>query len=360
METKYHADTSLRAQAPSPAPLAVTMGDPAGIGLDVALSAWALRRERDCPVFFAIGDPAVYAARAAMLPGAAHLRIESIGEPEEAAAAFAKALPVLPLKASIEPVVAGVPNAANAPAVIVSIEQAVALTIEGRASAVVTAPIAKHVLMARGFAHAGHTEFLAELAARHNFPGAFPVMLMASRRLMAVPVTVHIALKDVPAALTKDRLIRTAEVTHGGLVRYFSIAKPRLAVCGLNPHAGEEGELGREEIETIAPAIADLNARGIRAFGPLPADTLFHEAARQTYDAVLAMYHDQALIPFKTLAFADGVNVTLGLPFIRTSPDHGTAFALAGTGGADPTSFIEALHLAGRMHWAAAASSHTR
>ncbi len=233
------------------------MGDPAGIGPDVTLCAWALRHERDCPVFFAIGDPAVYAARAAMLPGAAHLRIQSIGEPEEAAAAFAKALPVLPLKASIEPVLAGVPNAANAPAVIESIEQAVALTIEGRASAVVTAPIAKHVLMARGFAHAGHTEFLAELAARHNFPGAFPVMLMASRRLMALPVTVHIALKDVAAALTKDRLVRTAEVTHEGLARYFSIAKPRLAICGLNPHAGEEGVLGREEIETIAPAIAD-------------------------------------------------------------------------------------------------------
>ena len=276
-------------------------------------------------------------------------------QPAEALAVFARALPVLPLEQPTGSVIAGTPSAAHATAIVASIETTVALTLAGVASAVVTAPIAKHVLLEQGFAHAGHTEFLAELAARHGFADAFPVMLMASPRLLAVPVTVHIALKDVPAALTQDRLVRTAEVTAASLARYFAISNPRLAICGLNPHAGEEGKLGREEIEIIAPAVALLRSRGMDARGPLPADTLFHAAARQSYDVVLAMYHDQALIPFKTLSFEDGVNVTLGLPFIRTSPDHGTAFALAGTGRADPTSFIEALKLARRMHQAALA-----
>jgi 4-hydroxythreonine-4-phosphate dehydrogenase len=303
--------------------------------------------------FFAIGDPAAYTARAADLGVAGQCRVERIAKPAEAHGVFARALPVLALEQPAVPVIAGKASAAHAAAIIASIEKAVALTLAGEASAVVTAPIAKHVLLQQGFAHAGHTEFLAELALRHGFADAVPVMLMASPRLMAVPVTVHIALKDVPAALTEERLVRAAEVTSAGLARYFAIPSPRLAICGLNPHAGEEGKLGREEIEVIAPAVAQLQSRGIQASGPFPADTLFHEAARQTYDAVLAMYHDQALIPFKTLSFEDGVNVTLGLPFIRTSPDHGTAFALAGTGRADPTSFIEALKLAARMHEAA-------
>ena len=331
-------------------PAAVTMGDPAGIGPDIAISSWLRRVEHGCPAFFAIGDPVVYAERAA-----GPCRIATITQPAEASAVFAHALPVLPLEHPLGRVIAGSPSTGNAPAIVASIEKAVALTLTGQASAVVTAPIAKHVLLEQGFAHAGHTEFLAELAGKHGFANAFPVMLMASPRLMAVPVTVHIALKDVAAALTQDRLIRTAEVTAAGLARYFAIQNPRLAICGLNPHAGEEGKLGREEIETIAPAVARLQSRGIQAFGPLPADTLFHAAARQTYDAVLAMYHDQALIPFKALSFEDGVNVTLGLPFIRTSPDHGTAFALAGTGRAYPTSFIAALKLAQRMHQAASA-----
>ncbi len=341
--------------APKHAPAAVTMGDPAGIGPDIAISSWLQRTGRDCPAFFAIGDPAVYAERATALRAAGPCPVETIARQAEALAVFARALPVLPLEQPTGPVIAGSPSAAHATAIVASIETAVALTLAGVASAVVTAPIAKHVLLEQGFAHAGHTEFLAELAARHGFADAFPVMLMASPRLLAVPVTVHIALKDVPAALTQDRLVRTAEVTAASLARYFAISNPRLAICGLNPHAGEEGKLGREEIETIAPAVALLRSRGMDARGPLPADTLFHAAARQSYDAVLAMYHDQALIPFKTLSFEDGVNVTLGLPFIRTSPDHGTAFALAGTGRADPTSFIEALKLAQRMHRAALA-----
>jgi len=331
------------------APVAVTMGDPAGIGPDIAILSWLLRDLRDCPPFFAVGDAALYAKRAASFSAKPEFKAEEIGNPDEAPAVFARALPVLPLEKPLGTVLAGKPDSAHAPAIIASIEQAVALTLSGRASAAVTAPIAKHVLLARGFPHAGHTEFLGELGRRHGFPDCFPVMLMASERLKAVPVTVHIPLKDVPAALTKERLIRTAEVTDAGLTRYFGIERPRLAICGLNPHAGEEGELGREEIEIIAPAVASLQDRGIGASGPAPADTLFHEAAREGYDAVLAMYHDQALIPFKTLAFEDGVNVTLGLPFIRTSPDHGTAFSLAGTGLANPTSFIEALRLAWRM-----------
>ncbi len=331
------------------APVAVTMGDPAGIGPDIVILSWLLRNARGCPPFFAVGDIALYAKRAAAFSAKPEFKAEQIRAPEDAHTVFARALPVLALEKPLGSVLAGKPDGAHAPAIAASIEQAVALTLSGHASAVVTAPIAKHVLLARGFSHAGHTEFLGELSRRHGFQSTFPVMLMASERLKAVPVTVHIPLKDVPAALTKERLMRTAEVTDAALTRYFGVRRPRLAICGLNPHAGEEGELGREEIEIIAPAIAELKARGIKASGPAPADTLFHEAARQGYDAVLAMYHDQALIPFKTLSFEDGVNVTLGLPFIRTSPDHGTAFSLAGTGLASPASFIEALRLAWRM-----------
>jgi 4-hydroxythreonine-4-phosphate dehydrogenase len=339
-------------QTQSNTPLAVTMGDPAGIGPDVVILSWLLRDAKGCPPFFAVGDAALYAKRAASFAAKTEFKAEEIGAPDVAHSVFARALPVLPLEKPLGTVMAGKPDSTHAPAITTSIERAVALTLSGQAAAAVTAPIAKHVLLSRGFSHAGHTEFLGELAGRHGFPVCFPVMLMASERLKAVPVTVHIPLKDVPGALTKERLIRTAEVTDAGLKRYFGIEAPRLAICGLNPHAGEGGELGREEIEIIAPAVTELKGRGIQASGPAPADTLFHEAARQGYDAVLAMYHDQALIPFKTLAFEDGVNVTLGLPFIRTSPDHGTAFSLAGTGRANPTSFIEALRLAWRMRQA--------
>jgi 4-hydroxythreonine-4-phosphate dehydrogenase len=332
------------------------MGDPAGIGIDVAMLAWSQRSSFNCPLFFAIGDVSAFEVRAAELRLNGGIRIAEIAHPGEAAAAFANALPVLQQGPPLATVVAGKPSAANTGAIIASIERAVSLTLAGAAVAVVTCPIAKDVLLREGFSHAGHTEFLAELSVRHDHHDVFPVMLMASNRLKAIPVTVHIALKDVPSALTFHRIVRTAEVACGGLARYFGIKSPRLALCGLNPHAGESGELGREEIEIIAPAIAELKKLGIQALGPYPADTLFHEAARGNYDAVLAMYHDQALIPFKTLSFEDGVNVTLGLPFIRTSPDHGTAFSLAGTGRANPTSFIEALLLAKRMRLTAMAS----
>ena len=331
------------------------MGDPAGIGPDITLFAWLRRNADRIPAFFAVGDPTVFVDRAGLLDGGGSAFIQEIENPEQATEVFPNALPVLPLTRPLGPVIAGSPDSAHADAIIDSIEKAVALTAEGHATAIVTNPIAKYVLLESGFAHAGHTDFLAELAARHGATDATPVMMMASKRLKAVPITVHIALKDVPSAITKDRIILVASITSRALFHSFGIHEPRLAVCGLNPHAGENGALGREEIEVIAPAIEALNAQGIHAAGPYSADTLFHDAARENYDAVLAMYHDQALIPFKTLSFADGVNVTLGLPFLRTSPDHGTAFSLAGTGHADPSSFIEALRLAARMSRNAAA-----
>jgi 4-hydroxythreonine-4-phosphate dehydrogenase len=338
-------------------PIAVSMGDPSGIGPDVALLTWLARSENRCPVFFVTADVPAFEARVAMLPAASHLRIRRITRPEEAISVFSQAMPILQVSQPLEPVIAGSPSAAHAQAIIEAIDLAVSITISGRAAAVVTGPIAKHVLLRQGFRHAGHTEYLAELSKRQGFEDVFPVMLMASCLLKAVPVTVHMALKDIFGSLTQSRIVKTAEVTCSGLRRFFKVERPRLAICGLNPHAGENGTLGREEIEIIAPAIADLQARGILAAGPYPADTVFHEAARQDYDAVLAMYHDQALIPFKTLSFEDGVNVTLGLPFIMTSPDHGTAFSLAGTGHADPASFLEALRLASRMSLAASAHS---
>ncbi len=333
------------------------MGDPAGIGPDITLLAWLRRNVDRLPAFFAAGDPVVFVDRAGLLDNGGSVFIQEIENPEQAPEVFPNALPVLPLAKPLGPVIAGSPDSAHAGAIIESIERAVALTTAGHAAAIVTNPIAKYVLLESGFAHAGHTEFLAELALRHGSPALTPVMMMASKRLKAVPVTVHIALKDVPSAITKDRIITVASITSRALRYAFGIPEPRLAVCGLNPHAGENGALGREEIEVIAPAIEALKAQGIHATGPYSADALFHDAARENYDAVLAMYHDQALIPFKTLSFADGVNVTLGLPFIRTSPDHGTAFSLAGTGHADPASFIEALRLAARMSGNAAQAS---
>jgi 4-hydroxythreonine-4-phosphate dehydrogenase len=325
------------------------MGDPAGIGPDITIRAWLDRTASSLPTFFVIGDAAVFTDRARLLGLEGVASVQTIAGPEHAQSVFAEALPVLPLFAPLGPVAPGQPNPAHAATTIASIEASATLAALGRVSAIVTNPIAKYTLMQSGFAHAGHTEFLAELAVRNGAAEAFPVMMMASSRLKAIPVTVHIALKDVSSAITQERIVKTAQVIDRALKRYFGVAAPRLAVCGLNPHAGEHGELGREEIETIAPAVEALKAQGVLASGPHSADALFHDAARATYDAVLAMYHDQALIPFKTLSFDDGVNVTLGLPFIRTSPDHGTAFDLAGTGRASASSFIEALRLAKSM-----------
>jgi 4-hydroxythreonine-4-phosphate dehydrogenase len=315
----------------------------------VILLSWLRRKELNLPPFFCAGGVEVLRSRAGELGLAAEIRIFQIDKPCDAARGFPDALPVIEGEPRVADVEAGKPSFRNADFTIGSIEAAVGYVISGEAAAVVTAPIAKDVLLRAGFAYAGHTDFLAELARRHGYGSVHPVMLMASGRLRAVPITVHIPLKDVPSRLTRNIIIESAEVTAAALSRYFGVPAPRLAFCGLNPHAGENGEMGREDIEVIAPAISELQRRGIHASGPYPADTLFHEAARKNYDAVLAMYHDQALIPFKTLSFEDGVNVTLGLPFIRTSPDHGTAFSIAGTGKANPASFIEALRLAHRM-----------
>lgn len=319
-------------------PLALSMGDPAGIGAEIAVGAYAsdlVRRP-----YFVIGDPDALAGPAR----AARVAIACIEEAEEARAAFSGALPVLPERLS-SPVRPGSPDPLNAPATIRAIERAVALTMAGKAAAVVTNPINKKALYdGAGFGFPGHTEFLAHLGGV-----ARPVMLLAGPSLRVVPVTIHLPLAAVPKALTTELIVETARITAQGLTSDFGVEAPRLAISGLNPHAGEGGAMGREEIDIIAPAIARLRAEGIDVSGPHPADTMFHASARARYDAALTMYHDQGLIPIKALDFDRGVNVTLGLPFVRTSPDHGTAYDIAGKGLADATSLIEALNLAAQL-----------
>jgi 4-hydroxythreonine-4-phosphate dehydrogenase len=322
------------------APLALTMGDPSGIGLELALKAW---RSRAAP-FFLLADPQAL-ARADRELGLS-TPIETTA-PEKAGEAFARALPVVPLKAAVK-AVAGKPDPANAAAILESIERAVGYARSGAASAVVTNPIAKKTLYDAGFRHPGHTEYLGELAEAWGGP-ATPVMMIWSQLLAVVPVTIHIPLSAVPGALTRGLIEATARIVDRDLRARFKLARPRIAVAGLNPHAGEGGSMGREEIEIVAPAVETLREEGLEICGPLPADTMFHARARERYDVALTMYHDQGLIPAKTLAFDEGVNVTLGLPFVRTSPDHGTAFDIAGRGLADPTSLISALALAARL-----------
>ncbi len=315
------------------APIAVSCGEPAGIGPEIALKAWSALGA-DCP-FFWIGDPRHLPADAPMV---------EIADPSDAVAACRTAMPVLahPFAAPARP---GQPDPANARGVIGAIERAVALVQSGRASALCTAPINKKALIdGAAFAYPGHTEFLAALAGYTRV-----VMMLASDQLRVVPATIHIALADVPRALTPDLLRDTITITAEGLRTRFAIPRPRIAIAGLNPHAGEGGAMGREEIDWIGPLIAEMQRPDMELSGPLPADTMFHAAARARYDAAIAMYHDQALIPIKTLDFDRGVNVTLGLPFVRTSPDHGTAFDIAGRGIATPTSLIAALKMARDM-----------
>ncbi|MBK3397878.1 MULTISPECIES: 4-hydroxythreonine-4-phosphate dehydrogenase PdxA [Methylobacterium] len=327
--------------------LALTQGDPAGIGPEITLRAWLAREEHGLAPFFVIGDPEFLGSIAARLGFAVPLVAV---EPEEAAAAFARALPVVRLPGGLtvaaEP---GQPDPASAAGTLASIDEAVRLVQAGRAPALVTNPIAKHVLYEAGFRHPGHTEYLAALAAA---PGAAPptaVMLLWSEDLAVVPVTIHVALRRVPDLLTADLVVETARIVDRDLRSRFGLAAPRLVLAGLNPHAGEAGTMGTEDRDVLAPAVERLRAEGIAITGPHPADTLFHARARATYDVALAPTHDQALIPIKTLAFDEGVNVTLGLPFLRTSPDHGTAFDIAGKGLAMPDSLIAALKLAGRL-----------
>ena len=329
------------------APLALTMGDPAGIGLDIALAAWAARETEPLPPFVFLADPDAAAARARRLGLSVELQI--VDDAGDLAHRTPTALPILPIPLAV-PAEPGRPDSANAQAVISAIERAVTETLAGRTCAVVTNPISKATLYASGFPHPGHTEFLGALADAEVPGGPWsPVMMLASDELRVVPLTVHMPLARVPAEITRDRILDVCRITARDVAQRFAIPRPRIAVAGLNPHAGESGSIGREEVDTIAPAIASLRAEGLDITGPHSADTLFHAAARTRYDVAVCMYHDQALIPIKTLAFDTGVNVTLGLPFVRTSPDHGTAFDIAGTGRASPTSLVAALRLAARM-----------
>jgi 4-hydroxythreonine-4-phosphate dehydrogenase len=324
-------------------PLALTIGEPAGIGPEIALLAWKLAPANKLKPFVLVGDHKTMVKTGARLD----IPVTKVNSSEAACAQFASALPVLdvPMPGSVQ---LGNPSPETAQGVIAAIDTAVGITLRGEARAVVTNPIQKSVLTAAGFNYPGHTEYLAHLAEKAGHR-ATPVMMLANEKLKAIPVTVHIALADVTKYLTTELIVSTARIAHRDLVDKFGIARPRLAISGLNPHAGEAGTMGAEDITIIAPAIAQLLDEGIIATGPLPADTMFHDEARAEYDAAICMYHDQALIPVKTLGFHDGVNVTLGLPFVRTSPDHGTALALAGTGNARPDSLIAALRLADQL-----------
>ncbi|HXC74096.1 MAG TPA: 4-hydroxythreonine-4-phosphate dehydrogenase PdxA [Sphingomicrobium sp.] len=327
-------------------PLAISLGDPAGIGPEVLAKCWDNRAAFALPPFVAIGDPRSIEA---VWDGP----IEIITDPNEADSAFDVGLPLLQLL-SAEDTVPGHPSVAGAHCSLDSLELAVGLARSGSAAAVVTGPVSKEQLYAIGFAHPGQTEFVAE---RCGVSSANVAMMLAGPTLRTIPVTTHVELADVPRELTSGLIEARARAVLRGLQRGFGIADPRLAVAGLNPHAGEGGQLGREEIEIIAPAIAALAAEGWRVTGPHPADTLFHAAARAKYDAALCMYHDQALIPVKALHFEDAVNVTLGLPIVRTAPDHGTAFDIAGQDRADPRPMAAAIRMAAESaaHRAAAA-----
>lgn len=325
--------------------LAVTIGEPGGIGPDITAEAWLKLRADPRITFFLIGDSAFLSDRFSRLNAA--VPVQPIAAPAEAHGVFSTALPVIDLPFSSRPQI-GRFSPETAGTVIRSIDEAVALALKGEVAAIVTNPIQKEALYAAGFAHQGHTDYLAHLATRSG-QAAEPVMMLCAADLRAIPVTVHIALAEVPRQLTGDLIMRQARVVAHDLRRRFGIASPRLAFTGLNPHAGENGAMGHEEQTIIAPALADLRAEGLIVHGPLPADTAFHAEARAQYDAILCMYHDQALIPVKTLDFHGGVNCTLGLPFIRTSPDHGTALSLAGTGKANPKSLMAAITLAAEI-----------
>jgi 4-hydroxythreonine-4-phosphate dehydrogenase len=320
------------------------MGEPAGIGGEIILKAWGQRSGTD--PFFIIDDPERLKKINNLTKN--EIPIQIINTPSEAPEVFSKALPVLPIKSVsplIAPVIPGQPDTANAKAVIGSIEFAVRLVLEKKVDAIVTNPIHKKTLYESGFSYPGHTEFLAFLA-KLNTP---PVMMLASNDLKVVPVTIHQSLRDAIDTLNIESIIKVSRITESSLRQDFGISNPRLAVAGLNPHAGENGTMGNEEIDIIIPAIDELRKIGIDVFGPVSPDTLFTKQSRENYDAAICMYHDQALIPIKSIAFERAVNVTLGLPFVRTSPDHGTAFDIVNTGKADENNLLAAIKMAGIM-----------
>ena len=323
-------------------PLALTMGEPAGIGGEIALKAWLERENQHVPPFYLIDDPDHLNALKGRLDWP--IALEPIETPEEASDIFNSALPVLVHPLARQPV-PGSPQQENAKSVIGAIDLAVDHVRTGAAEAIVTNPIHKKVLVDAGFRHVGHTDYLAELAGDDTRA----VMMLACPDLRVVPVCVHMSLRESIEALTAEKIIETTQTTARALKSDFGIEQPHIALTGLNPHAGEEGAMGREEIEIIRPSIERMKREGLSVRGPEPADTLFHERARTGYDAAVCMYHDQALIPIKTLNFHGTVNITLGLPFVRTSPDHGTAFEIAGTGVANAESLVAALKTASAM-----------
>lgn len=323
-------------------PLALSMGEAAGIGAEISVKAWSERRQRLVHPFVYVGDPELIGTTAQTLGNP--LQICETDSMDKAISSWEERLPVLPVRLA-QTVRPGYPDQRNARATLDAIDKCVQLTRDGETCGVVTNPIHKATLYDAGFKHPGHTEYLAHLAGN----GTAAVMMLVVDDFRAVPVTVHVPLKVAIANLTADLIVETGAIVTDGLKRYFGIPAPRIAVAGLNPHAGEAGTIGSEEREIITPAVERLRRMGIDVTGPTSADTMFHDAARRTYDAALCMYHDQALIPIKTIGFEDGVNCTLGLPFIRTSPDHGTALDIAGSGVASPRSLIAALNLAGTM-----------
>ncbi len=322
-------------------PLALTMGDPAGIGGELTLHAWRVLRHGPTP-FVALDDPD--RLRALSRAMGLDVPLAVVDSPDAAVAVFADALPVLAVKLA-NPPVAGVPDPANAPAIVQAIERAAGLALRGAVGAVVTNPINKAALYDAGFGYPGHTEFLAALTGAHGKQ----IMMLASPMLRVVPVTVHASLRDAIAMLSTEMVVSAARTTAAAMQRDFGIVAPRLGIAGLNPHAGEQGALGDDEARIIVPAMDALRAEGHDVSGPWPPDTMFTAAARTKYDVAICMYHDQALIPLKTLDMDHGVNVTLGLPIVRTSPDHGTAYDIAGKGLAHPTSLIAALELAAQL-----------
>jgi 4-hydroxythreonine-4-phosphate dehydrogenase len=339
------ARPGVEAHRPGGKPLALTLGDPAGIGPEIVAKAWATLRHAG-PHFVVVGD---HDALVSALSVRMNATVRRVSSPSEATSLFADALPVIDIPLST-PVVSGKSSPHHAPAVIRWIETAVGLALSGAVSGVVTAPIAKAPLYAAGFGFPGHTEFLAELTMGAALDGPRgPVMMLAAGDLKTVLVTIHQPLRDAIAALTSDAIVHVGRVTAHALRRDFGIAEPRLALAGLNPHAGENGTLGREEIDILNPAAERLRARGIACLDARPADSLFHAEARGTYDTAICLYHDQALIPVKTIDFWGGVNATLGLPIIRTSPDHGVGYDIAGRGLARPDSLIAALRMAAQM-----------
>lgn len=325
--------------------MALTSGDPAGIGFDIALDAWLRRNDEYIPAFYLLAQREAVEARSALL---GHTIEITETTPAEAVKHFENTLPIVTLDNS-QQCTPGRSDRSTAAATIESIDSAVGDVLTGLATAVVTLPIAKKTLHEAGFAFPGHTEYLAHLAEKHTGRPVKPVMMLAGPELRAIPVTIHVALADVPSLLTPGLIVETCRIASADLKSRIGIDNPRLAIAGLNPHAGEGGAFGNEDETVVRPAVEELANAGLNVVGPLPADTMFHPAARSRYDAAICMYHDQALIPAKTLDFDRSVNVTLGLPFVRTSPDHGTAFEIAGSGKADPQSLIEALRLAEKL-----------